>query len=727
MIQWDLLRAEFQKLTPDRALADQTLAFLSDWMRNPLYAAQAPFVRAHIELGQFALLLDSFHQFVPFGTGGRRGRVGYGPNRINEATVALSVQGHCDYLRKTYPDVAAPFVVVAFDTRIFVDIAGTYKFLPGPHPLVGLRSRDLARQTCEIYAGNGVIAYFPGADSDSTYVTTPELSFLIRHLKALGGVNISASHNHPDDNGFKFYDREGGQEVPPTDEYLMSFMNDVREVKRAPFEEAVTQGLIRPLPADSHSRYIALNLSLRSKPSAGKFNVVYTPLCGTGDTSIGDTLRAAGFDVELYGPHANFDGTFAAVPSRLPNPEVPGAARPALETADRVGASLVLSSDPDADRIGVLARAGDGSWRYLTGNDIAIALAYYLAGDELGPRRRGIFIKTLVTTRALEGIARDAGCQIVPDLLVGFKYIANVLDCLDREGRFNGVTGRPRDLVLAAEESHGVLLTPEIHDKDAAGGALLLCELCEQLYGSGRNLPEYLERVSLDCGNYACTARSIVMRGIQGAQAMASMMRSLREDPPRQFGARQVVRADDYQSPDVLGPIRGNTDRQARNLLRYMLDGVQVVIRPSGTEPKAKVYVDVEGRRLSAGRDKTAAERLAKEIAGDAVDACLERVGARLEASAKLLPDYVDLDLKQDFGERFSQDLGAAAARLGSQSREERLVWLRKRLSAYAGGADPLETVSAAVADLAKKLRASAGAGAQAGLDALLADLERSQ
>ncbi len=696
----------FSELTTDKQLIDKALGLLRSWLDGSIYERQREAALAHIASGKYALLLDAFYQLVPFGTGGRRGRVGYGPNRINEATVALSVQGHCDYLKKAFPSTPSPLVVAAFDTRIFRDIAGAYEFLGSDHPMLGLTSRELARQACEIYAANGFTVFAPRQESKTSFLATPELSFAIRHLKAVGGVNMSASHNHPDDNGFKFYNHQGAQDIPPEDEYLASFMNDVKEIHRLPFEAGVERGFIRVLPDSVHEAYIQTNLGLQSKGPSSNALIIYTPLSGTGDSTVGDTLRAAGYNIELFNPHANFDGTFSSVPFRLPNPEVREAATPALETAEGKGAWMVLSTDPDADRVGVYARTADGEWRYLTGNEIAMILAYYLTLDKKrGPQKTGLIIKTLVTTRALENIAEKAGCKIVSDLLVGFKYVAWVLGSLEREGRFRGIEARPEDLVIAAEESHGILLTPEIYDKDAAGGALILSELMTQLYQENIGLPEYLDSLSIECGNYANAAASIVMRGIRGTEALKEMMRSLRAEPITSLGEFPVLNVVDYHSTEKFGPLRSETERLSRNLLLFRLDGAQVVVRPSGTEPKVKLYIDVEGSKMVSKDDRRAAENLARKIGGLAFDACIERIGIRLSAAPKLLPDHLDLDLKKDFDETFARDLVDAAPRLAQSSAEERLQWLRKRLSAYGAGADPLEATDRAVARVCRTLK----------------------
>ncbi|HEY7387512.1 MAG TPA: phospho-sugar mutase [Bryobacteraceae bacterium] len=705
---------EFNRLSGNESLIKTAIQILDAWLTVSTYAQQRDAILEHAAQGQFPLLLDSFYQLLPFGTGGRRGRVGYGPNRINQITVAMSVQGHCNYLRQNYSQAGSPRIAIAFDTRIFSDIAKTYAFLRQPSALLGLTSRELARIACEIYADNGFEVFVAGLHGEGSYVSTPELSFAIRHLGAVAGMNVSASHNHPDDNGFKFFNEHGAQDIPPTDQIMASYMGEVQEIKRRSFIAAVSEGRIRPFPEEMHRSYIDLNLGLRSQTER-EFTVVYTPLCGTGDLSTGDVLRAAGFDVRLYEPHATYDGTFSSVPFRLPNPEVPEAASPALRFADEVGAELVLSTDPDADRLGVFARDSKGKWRYLNGNEIASILAYYLALDtDLGPRRRGFMVKTLVTTRMLERIAEKSGCAIVPDLLVGFKYIANVLLSLEREGRFGNVEAQPSDLVLAGEESHGVLLTSEIRDKDAAGGALILCELAAQLRARGRHLPEYLDALSLECGNCQNASRSIVMRGIRGSTLLAQMMKSLREDPPPALGGLRVERRRDFLSEEH-GPLRSETERLSRNLLAYDLKSALVVVRPSGTEPKAKIYVDVDGETLN----RLQARKFAETLAAQVVEECIRRIGFRLSSSASLLPDYVDVDLKHRFGTSFRDELTAEAETIGGMSGNEQLAWLRARLAPYGSGADPLESAAPAVSDLLREVAEASSATLKPALFAL--------
>jgi phosphoglucomutase len=711
---WAGLRAQveqrFAAMPAEAALTRQAAAFLDEWLTHPLYREQQDAILQHVQAGQFDLLLDSFYQMVPFGTGGRRGRVGFGPNRINPVTVAMSVEGHCRFLREHGAASGSPQVVVAFDTRVFQDVSKTYAFLAGPNPLLGLTSRALGRIAAGIYAANGFEVYLAGLDAEDQYLSTPELSFAIRHLGALAGMNVSASHNHPDDNGFKFFNSQGAQDIPPTDQTMASYMGRVEEVRSMPLEEARARGKVRALPGELHRAYVRLNLDLRSRQTP-PVTVVYTPLCGVGDTTVGDVLRAAGHRVHIYGPHNTRDGTFAAVPFRLPNPEVPEAAAPAIALAQETGADMILSTDPDADRIGVFARDTRGRWRYFTGDQIAAILAYYLCLDPAGPRRRGVLIKTLVTSRMIERIAQRAGCSLAPDLLVGFKYIAHVLHALETEGRYGEVAASHLDLVLAAEESHGVLLTPGIRDKDAAGGAVILCELLAGLQARGQSLPEYLDALSAACGNYHNVSRSIVMRGIQGVKNLADMMRSLRAAPPAAFGGMPVLHATDLLDPQH-GPLRSESERLSRNMLIYELEAARVVIRPSGTEPKAKVYVDLEGEKAGAAGRARGAE-MARTLAEAVLADCIGRIGYRLSPSALLLPDAVDLELKRSFDASFRADLAAQAAWFATQPPAGQLAWLRKRLEKFGSGADPIEATRAALVhllgDLALESPAPAG------------------
>ena len=310
---------------------------LSGWL-----AADQAFVDG-AELRRFAaaapvgLIVDSFRGDIPFGTGGRRGRVGIGPNRINPRTLALTVAGHCEFLRKTAHG-ARLAVVVANDTRVFTDINGLYPFMGGDWSLLGLSARGLAQLACQIYAVYGISTCMTAPDDPAGYMPTPELSFAIRQLGAAGGLNVSASHNHPDDNGFKVYTPTGGQYCPPDDETL------ARTVEQVQLDPAIEELLARhagaaaEIDADVHKKYVSMYVSRDASICASSaairsgVPVVYTPLCGTGLASVGETLTEAGYQVHV--PRDQYpDGSFAAIPLRSPNPEIPGVTDPAVEFA----------------------------------------------------------------------------------------------------------------------------------------------------------------------------------------------------------------------------------------------------------------------------------------------------------------------------------------------------------------------------------------------------------
>ena len=472
-------------------------AAAAETLRSWLDGAQ-PFVSA-AELARFAelapvgLIVDSFRCDIPFGTGGRRGRVGIGPNRINPRTLALTVAGHCEFLRKT-ADSDDLLVVIANDTRVFSDINQLHTFMGPDWSLLGTSSRSLALLACQLYAVYGVETCMTAPRDDSAYMPTPELSFAIRDLRAAGGLNVSASHNHPDDNGLKVYTPTGGQYCPPDDANLSA---TVEQVVLDPQIEALVAGhagAAAEIDAQVHRRYISMYtdrarvLCGASAAVRGQVPIVYTPMCGTGLANVGETLTGAGFQVHVP-PDQYPDGSFAAIPMRSPNPEIPGVTDPAIEFAGGVSAELVLSTDPDADRLGAEVRLASGEWRHLTGNQIGAILGYFLAADPEGPRLAGFLITTVATSRVLRAIAAlGSGIEMTDDLMIGFKFIGQLLDNAE-------AAGERTDLVLASEESHGYLTTTDLRDKDAASGGYLIAHLHARMSARGKTLWDYLMQV----------------------------------------------------------------------------------------------------------------------------------------------------------------------------------------------------------------------------------------
>ncbi len=618
----------FRGVPADAALKDRALDFLRQWLTDPAFAAYRPQLEWLIRTSQWAGLLDRFYQILPFGTGGRRGAVGIGPNRMNLWTLGASVQGHCVYLKERFPGAGTLRVVLAYDVRQFEDKRRQYN--PElPNPVRHLSSRDLAQHAAGVYAANGIRPAILPPDSKH-FLATPELSFTIRYLRAHGGLNVSASHNPPDDNGGKFYDERGGQPVPPDDQIMADLVDQVREIKFLPWAEALRSGKVDLLDDAPHRAYIDLcrKQSLVPPPSkAEDFQVVFTPLHGVGAMTAMETLVEQGFRVLPVAEQMTPDGQFPNV-TKTPNPEVPESMDRAAAVAKQHKADLLLSTDPDADRLGAMIPGRDGAWRFVTGNEIAALLTHFKL-NKLAQQGRlpssPLVIRTEVTTSQVTRIARHFKAQVIDNLLVGFKYIADVLWQLEHEGAYEDVRGTPADFVIAVEESHGILVTPHIRDKDAGASALLLAELALDQKRRGQMVLDYLERLSREFGYFRHDGVPVFMSGLQGKEQMARMLDALRASPPRAIAGLAVTAFEDLRDEDGrLGPLKGATDRAARNVLVFRLgEQGRVVLRPSGTESKAKIYVEACSAPMPSGTSAAAWQRTCREV-----DERLERLSA---------------------------------------------------------------------------------------------------
>lgn len=612
----------FKGVDADAALKDQALKYLRTWLTDPEFAAYRPQIEWLVQKKQWAGLLDRFYQIMPFGTGGRRGAVGIGPNRMNLWTLGASVQGHCEYLRERFPGQGALQVVLAYDVRRFEDQRKSYN--PAlPNPVLGLSSKDFARHAACIYAANGMQAHILPENS-ARYLATPELSFSIRFLKAQGGLNISASHNPPDDNGGKFYDERGGQPVPPDDQIMADLVERVKTIKALPWADAVRGGKVRFLDDAPHQAYIDLcrKQSLVSPPNFDEIQVVYTPLHGVGSFTALSVLEGQGFRVTPVEEQMKPDGMFPNVTGN-PNPEYPASMDRAAKLAASINADLVLSTDPDADRLGAMIPDQDHhsppGWRFVTGNEIAALLTWFKLEKLVGQGRMPpspIVIKTAVTSSLVTRIARQHKCQVVDNLLVGFKYIADVLWHLEQSGAYEDVRGTPADFVIACEESHGILVTPHIRDKDAAGAALLLAELALDQRRQRRTVLDALDAIYRRFGYFKNDVVNLAMSGIEGKQHMARMLDALRKNPPRDIGGLKVTSVEDLRDEKGrMGPFKGDTDRAGRNVLSFFMgEHARLTLRPSGTEPKAKAYIEVSSAPCPPQSDPQSWQRTRQEI-----------------------------------------------------------------------------------------------------------------
>jgi len=637
-------RAGFATIDADAALKDRALANLTTWLTHPDFAAYRPQLEWLVATAKWSLLVDSFYQVMPFGTGGRRGSVGIGPNRMNLWTLGASVQGHCDYLKQRFPDVNPLQVVLAFDVRQFEDRRKVYN--PDlPNPVLHLSSREFCQYACGVYAANGIHSHILPPDS-KRYVPTPELSFAIRYLRAHGGLNMTASHNPPDDNGSKFYNELGAQPVPPEDQLISEFVDQVATIKHLAFPDAVRSGKVHYLDDSSHRAYIDLcrKESLIPPPKADEVRVVFTPLHGCGGFCAGEVLEAQGFRPISVPEQVTPDGQFPNV-TKTPNPEIPECMDRAERVATEHKADLVVATDPDADRIGALGSSrpeGGAPYRFITGQEIAALLTHFKL-EQL--TRSGslpgspIVITTEVTTGQVARIGHKYGAQVISDLLVGFKYHADVIAQLEANGQYGDVRGTPADFVIATEESHGILATAGIRDKDSACAVLLLAEAALHQKRRGSTLVEYLDDLNRMFGYYRNELLNIVMTGLEGKVNMARMLDSLRSAPPAAIGGMPVVAFEDLRNESGrLGPFRGATDAAARNFLIFRLAqgdySAKVCLRPSGTEPKAKAYLEVSSAPWRPGvtadgwsANCAAVDRLVQSVATDFLGLAMATVG----------------------------------------------------------------------------------------------------
>jgi phosphoglucomutase/phosphomannomutase len=583
------VRAGFKSLDVSVEHQIEALKWLEMWLTDDSFRDYVPQIKYLIESEKWNFLLDAFYQVIPFGTGGRRGLVGIGPNRINPWTIQVSAQGHAQYLINQYGKEAKERgVVLAYDVREYTQ-KGVYNDSL-ENPIMNLDGPQLAEAAAEVYAANSIkVHVFDGARS------TPELSFAIRHLNAVSGDMFSASHNLPTDNGKKVYDQYGGQLIPPDDQILVDEVtNNVEEIKIMDFDEAKEKGLVVYIAEEVDRAFMEAIYNMSLSEERG-IKISYAPLHGTGLSSIYPALQKLGFDVTLDAQTSNPSGDFENVTFNIPNPEVIESFETSISFAEEIKADLIISSDPDADRIGVMARHNN-SYEFVNGNEIGIVLTNYVISkykDKGILNTNSVVIKTGVTTSLIEGIAQENNIHCIGDLLVGFKYIGDEMNKLENDNRI-------QDFVIGAEESHGILTGDYCRDKDAAGAAVWIAELAAELKKDGKTLIDYLDEIYCRygyCHNYLTEIRLL---GAKGMEQIANIMTHLRDNPVESFGEFDVQEMIDRWEAEPQ-PHLSITDTASRNVLIFKIDRlpdtktIKVTVRPSGTEPKIKMYFEVYG------------------------------------------------------------------------------------------------------------------------------------
>lgn len=539
-------------------------------------------------------ILDRFYRNLEFGTAGLRGVLGAGTNRMNTYTVCQATQGLADYLNSKYDSAS---VAIGYDSRINSDV--------------------FSKQCAEVLAANGIKTYiFP------TLMPTPLLSFAVMRLKCQSGIVITASHNPSKYNGYKCYDPSGYQMTDEAALATYSFIQKVdmfKDIKRMPFDEAMEKGLIEYISDELVEEFYSLVMQRPINPEICKssdLKVIYSPLNGTGNIPVRTILDRAGFkNVSVVKEQEMPDGKFPTCP--YPNPEIRQVFECALEMTKSEKADLLLATDPDCDRVGIAVLTG-GEYVLLSGNDVGVLLAEYMlsAKKEKGiPTEGTLMTKSFVSTPLINKVAAKYGCKVV-DVLTGFKYVGEFIANLEEKGEDDR-------FVMGFEESYGYLIGTHARDKDAVAASLMICEMAAYYKSKGKTLVDVLDGIYEEFGIYVNRLYNFAFEGASGMVKMAEIMSETRENPPKELAGLKVLEVHDFEASTITDTETGAVtpiELPKSNVLAYTLpDGNFAIVRPSGTEPKIKVYI------TGCGKTKEGAVSLAENL-GDAMKTLL-RIG----------------------------------------------------------------------------------------------------
>lgn len=560
-----------------------------EWLSNPYFDADTKAELEGIKEDENEIK-ERFYTDLEFGTAGLRGIIGAGTNRMNIYTVRKATQGLANYIKKS--GKADQGVAIAFDSRRM--------------------SPEFADEAALCLAANGIKAY-----RFESLRPTPELSYAVRKLGCIAGINITASHNPPEYNGYKVYWEDGAQITPPHDKGIMDdvkAIEDYTTMKTMSMEEAKAAGLYVTIGAEVDDAYIAeLKTQVLHQDAidaaAKDLKIVYTPLHGTGNIPARRILKELGFEnVYVVKEQELPDGEFPTV--SYPNPEAAEAFELGLKLAKEIDADLVLATDPDADRLGVRVKDSNGEYHTLTGNMSGCLLADY----EIGQRKElkglpddGYLIKTIVTSNMADAIAKYYGAGLI-ECLTGFKYIGQQILGFETTGKGSYLFG--------FEESYGCLIGTHARDKDAIVAVMALCEAAAYYKTKGMNLWDAMIQMYERYGYYKDDIQSITLKGIEGLAKIQEILETLRKNPPTEIAGYKVLRARDYKADTIknmeTGEVTG-TGLPSSNVLYYDLtDDAWLCVRPSGTEPKVKFYYGVKGTSLADADEKSAT--MGKEV-----------------------------------------------------------------------------------------------------------------
>lgn len=518
-------------------------------------------------------LIESFYRDLEFGTGGLRGIMGAGCNRMNKYTVASATQGLANYLKEAFAHLDEIKVAVCHDVRN--------------------NSRKFAEIVADVFSANGIKVYL-----FDSFRPTPELSFAVRELGCQSGVNITASHNPKEYNGYKAYWEDGAQIIAPHDTNIINHVNQIKGVESIKMQGDPSKIVI--IGKEIDDKFLAaikgLSLSPETNAKHGDMKIVYTPIHGTGVNLIPASLRNFGFTNIINVPEQDIpSGDFPTVES--PNPEVPSAMAMAIAKAKEVGAELIMASDPDADRVGCVIRDDKGEYVLINGNQIVMILLNYIMtrSNELGLLKGNEYIvKTIVTTETVKAIAEANNIKMY-DCYTGFKWIASVIRELEGKDRYIG----------GGEESYGFLAEDFARDKDAVSAVSLMAEAAAWAKEKGMNFIQMLQDIYVKYGFSREAGISLVRKGKSGAEEIQAIMKQFRENPPKAIAGSAIEVIKDYADLSIKngeGEVTGKLDFPVTsNVLQFFTaDGTKISVRPSGTEPKIKFYVEVKEAMASA-------------------------------------------------------------------------------------------------------------------------------
>ncbi|OGY24582.1 MAG: hypothetical protein A2Y57_01860, partial [Candidatus Woykebacteria bacterium RBG_13_40_7b] len=531
-------------------------------------------------------LEDSFYTHIRIGTGGIRGNIGAGPNRINLRTIGEAAQGLCQFIEDFGPEAKKKGVVVSREVR--------------------KHSEEFATLTCEVLAANGIKSFlFDGIRS------TPELSFAVRYLKAIAGVQLTASHNPRTDNGFKFFWTDGGQVVPPLDLKFMDLVINVKEIKRMEFEDAKAKGLVEIIGKEVDEAYFKKlhELSLVKTRSA---KIAFSPLHSAGSTNALPILKAEGFDVTVLPEQAEPDENFPGAYRDYINPEFEQVLEPTTKFGEKIGADLALCTDPDGCRFGAAFRVRKNSneLQYITANEIASAMLYFILSlmKEQGKVKKDLlYIKIFASTTLATDIAKSFGISFVDDLLVGYKWIGQVVEHMENSKNF----------IFSFEDTCGYCRGDFIHDKDGAIGAVTAAEMISWLKDQNKLITEYLDEIYQRYGYYRNVLYQVEAYGKEGFEDIVKFYKGLRANPPKEIAGLKVYRIIDRLDENLRKPenyIAGATGDEITFILSED-ERIRLLTRPSGTQPQFKYYLQAFGKvDGNLGKVKKEVDDLAEKI-----------------------------------------------------------------------------------------------------------------